>query len=197
MRKAPGDISCTQSTRATAPKSREVTVLEHGVITLPAFVLQVNLIALPPVNVRASTGGAPGASSFGNDKHVLDGGRMALLEAHGASIFSAIRELGGGVIVKSERQHSACIESDRRFLDFQQKPGCMMVIVVLNGVVIGDGGSLVGSMRLEDLESVEYLSPLDAGQRYGLDAAARGAIVLWTRGNGPHRSASRNGRDRD
>jgi hypothetical protein len=46
-------------------------------------------------------------------------------------------------------------------------------------------------MSVRELESVEYLNPLDAGLRYGNRAAQSGALVMWSRGQGPHKSPSR------
>jgi hypothetical protein len=45
---------------------------------------------------------------------------------------------------------------------------------------------------MQNIESFEYLSPVEAGQQYGLDASANGALVIWTRGRGPHKSPDRN-----
>jgi hypothetical protein len=33
----------------------------------------------------------------------------------------------------------------------------------------------------------------EAGTLFGMEAGANGALVLWTRGRGPHRSPQRNG----
>jgi hypothetical protein len=66
-----------------------------------------------------------------------------------------------------------------------------MVVVVLDGIVVGNGSELVSEMQLGHYESIEYLPPVEAGQRYGMEASAKGAIVLWTRGFGPHRSEAR------
>ena len=75
---------------------------------------------------------------------------------------------------------------------------CNMVAIVIDGVSIymKDAQAVlifVSSLNLHHFESMEYLSPVDAGTRYGLDASARGALVLWHRGMGPYRSEARGG----
>jgi hypothetical protein len=72
------------------------------------------------------------------------------------------------------------------------EPDCEPVVLVIDGVVTGDPHEPLRSFRLSDMESVELLQPTDAGLQYGLDASANGALVIWTRGRGPHRSEARN-----
>jgi hypothetical protein len=51
---------------------------------------------------------------------------------------------------------------------------------------------LIRTPGLADYESIEYLTPVEAGHRYGMQASAKGAIVIWTRGRGPNASVARN-----
>jgi len=44
---------------------------------------------------------------------------------------------------------------------------------------------------LADIESIEVLTPLDSGFRYGLGGSG-GAVVIYTRGKGPYRDPGRN-----
>jgi hypothetical protein len=71
--------------------------------------------------------------------------------------------------------------------------GC--VVLVIDGIVMAHGPILVRQTLSEPLsnwESVQYLTPVEAGSRFGLDASARGALLLWSRGRGPHVSEDRN-----
>jgi hypothetical protein len=63
---------------------------------------------------------------------------------------------------------------------------CDMILVVVDGNEVPGGGDMLLGMTGTDLESVEYLPPIEAGARYGIQAAIQGALVLWTRGRGPH-----------
>lgn len=53
--------------------------------------------------------------------------------------------------------------------------GCDMIDVYLDGAFIADPGTLLRDMLLDDVERLEYLTPLEAGARYG---AGRGSGVL-------------------
>lgn len=72
-----------------------------------------------------------------------------------------------------------------------------MVAIVVDGVNTGlrDRAAMLylRSLDLLQFESIQYLSPMEAGFRYGLDAGERGALVLWTRGFGPFASEAREG----
>ena len=61
-----------------------------------------------------------------------------------------------------------------------------MVAVVLNGFPYYNAPELLAHATLDNIESVHYLSPTEAGLRYGMEAARTGALVLWTRGRGPY-----------
>ena len=72
-----------------------------------------------------------------------------------------------------------------------------MVAIIIDGVDTGMDGEealrFVRALQVRDFESLEFLSQLDAGVRYGLRAGDRGALLLWTRGIGPHQSKARGG----
>jgi hypothetical protein len=134
---------------------------------------------------------------FSRASFVLSGERMAVLERHGVAVSNAVRELGASLRVRVTRRSGRdlhCIESARRMTNFSSTIACEMVAVVVDGVVIGDPAEFVRDSRLYEFESMEYVSPVEAGFLYGLAASANGALVFWTRGRGPHVSADRNRR---
>jgi hypothetical protein len=51
-------------------------------------------------------------------------------------------------------------------------------------------GGVLGQTR-SSFASIEYIPPADAALLYGMNAAS-GALVLWSRGHGPHATAERN-----
>jgi hypothetical protein len=61
-----------------------------------------------------------------------------------------------------------------------------MIGLVVDGIAIGDAGSYLAVTRLSSLESIELVSARDANHRYGMGANGAEALVLWTRGRGPH-----------
>jgi hypothetical protein len=180
--------------------------LEEGVRLIPAFVLSMTAIPLDTLEVEASRGAVapPGVVGFSHPSYLLAGERMAELEKTGISFTSVVRELGGGFrlrgVMVGERNYT-CIESSRRLPSFRggggSSDGCNMVVIIVDGVDTGLDGvaalQFVSYLRLYDYESVEYQTSVEAGSRYGLRASDRGALVLWSRGRGPHRSKARGG----
>ena len=74
---------------------------------------------------------------------------------------------------------------------YRKEPPCNPVTLILDGVSVGDPFLGLRSFALADVESIEYYTPVEAGYRFGLDASANGALVIWTRGRDPHRSQGR------
>jgi hypothetical protein len=186
-----------------ATVTRSVAVRD-GQVTVPAFVLPVTAIPLDTLEVEASRGASrvPGVVGFSRPSHLISGDRMAVLERTGVSFTSAVREIGAGLrsrgVMVGDRNYT-CIESVRHTpsMGGGGGGGCAMVAIILDGVNTGmdTEGALrfVHYLRLAEYESVQYLSPVDAGVRYGLRASDRGALVLWTRGKGPFKSEARGG----
>jgi len=65
-------------------------------------------------------------------------------------------------------------------------PHCPMIAAFIDGVRTANAGAYLDAMRASDVESVELLSASDALQRYGASAGGAEALIIWTRGNGPH-----------
>lgn len=186
--------------------TRGVT-LGEGQSIVPAFVLRTAAIPLDPLEVEAERGDRGDLRverSVGRATRVLAAERLAKLEEVGTSFAGAVRDLGGGLRVRNSivggpgGPSLPCIESSRGPGSLSS-PGsrCRMVAIVINGVDTGLDGEeaqiYVRGLRVADWESIEYLSGVQAGTLYGMHAAERGALVLWARGSGPHRSEARGG----
>ncbi len=189
--------------------------LGEGDAMIPAFVLQAETVQLDTLQVEARRGGVTpqGVVGFSRPSYLLAGERMATLERAGVSFPGAVRQLAAGLRIRDaklgERSYT-CIESHRHVASFMSdftrlsasrtdpnKTDCQMVAIIIDGVEtqMDDVAALrfVKGLHLYDYESIEYLSPVDAGTRYGLQASDRGALVLWTRGSGPHKNEARGG----
>lgn len=164
---------------------------------LPAFVLRPVVIPVEGIDVTVDRDDPEDPESVpaiersvGRSAHVLAGSRLAELEEVGASFEAAVRQLGAGVRVRSMGS-LICVQAGR------SGGGCRMVAIVVDGVNTGlrDRAAMLylRSLDLRQFESIHYLSPMEAGFRYGLDAGERGALVLWTRGFGPYASGAREG----
>lgn len=163
-------------------------------------------VALEPISVHShmrSEFRSPRQSSTRVD--IIAGSEMAAAEDRGARVVDLLRGSFPGVFVHEGRystlhspdlEYIVCIESLRRLdrlrlPDGVQEPFCDMVTVIMDGVPTFGAGQFLRNMSVRELESVEYLNPLDAGLRYGNRAAQSGALVLWSRTQGPHKSPSR------
>lgn len=165
---------------------------------LPAFLLTPAAIDLDPI--RAEVEAAPAEPGVRNAMqrtyHLMDARRLATMDAQGGTFLTALRQLSAVRIwqyVEPSGRQRTCIESRRRMdrlsrrgrnpgeQDRDGTPICDWIAIIVDGIPIGDPEMSYRSIRLSDYERLEYLSPVDAGFRYGPTAAAVGAIVLRTK----------------
>jgi hypothetical protein len=65
-------------------------------------------------------------------------------------------------------------------------PRCPMIAAFVDDVRVSHTVSLLETTRALDLESVELVRAGEAGWRFGMAADGAEALVIWTRGRGPH-----------
>jgi hypothetical protein len=185
----PGELEIVVEMIGYASARRSVRV-ESQPITLPAFVLRVEAVRLDPVEAQARRDVAP--VGMARPSHLIAGSRLARLEQHGARMTTALREIPGLRVRETSRggRPQLCVETPRRVMSMRAT-GCDWVAVIIDDVPLGNPAE-VANLQLSDIESLQYLTPVEAGHRYGLDAGASGAIVVWTRGRGPFRDPARN-----
>jgi hypothetical protein len=170
--------------------------------TIPAIVLVPQAVPLDPIDVTAGRREPPNQVGFSRPSMIVHGERMAMLERNGAKPITVVGEISslrlrnmmrytteGGQVIRNY----VCISSLRRFMDMRQRQ-CEPVVLIIDGIPVGDPYDGLRNMQLSDLESIELVPPVEAGYRYGPRAAGTGALVVWTRGRGPHRSDARDGR---
>ena len=191
VRLRPGTYRVTASLIGYTAEETTATLAESDV-TMPAFVLKAESILLNPVEVNAN---ARRDNARTRSQSLIAGARMAQLEQRGARITTVVRELNG-VRVKEFNDRNGtprlCIESRRPKSGLQfGNAACAFVEVVIDGVPIGGDERFFRSVNLVDYEAIEFLDGNDA-YKYGSRAGQFGALVLWTRGQGPHKSADRN-----
>jgi hypothetical protein len=187
----PGTYTLVVERAGYAARRQPLSIGTEGAVTIPAIVLSPTATVLDTLRAEARARDDLRSADL---THVIWGARMAQLEKANVSGRGVIRQLAAGLRVREKPSRAVCVESTRRYIsmrDIGRSPACDMVVVVLDGVVIGNGGQLLGGMQIGHYESIEYVPPVQAGQRYGMEASAKGAVVLWTRGFGPHRSAAR------
>jgi len=153
--------------------SKRVTVDDGNDLVIPAFVLTTPVVVLDTVVAQSDIQTSDVPVGFGRTSHVLAGEAMAVLERHGVSVYSAVKELGGSLRVRPIRKGGRnlnCIESTRRIMSMSSANVCEMVAVVVDGILIGDPIFFVRDVRLNDYESIEYVAPVEAGYLYGLES---------------------------
>jgi hypothetical protein len=201
---AAGDYRLVVVHPGFAREERAVRVAA-ATLTVPAFVLRTQAVVLDAVSAESqrSTTAATEAS-FSRSSFVVAGSRLARLEQVNASPTAVMRDFAG-VRVREWQDRSGrrilCIESTRHLPSLmnaqQANLVCDWITIVLDGVTIQDPEATFRTLSIHQFESIEYVPPGDGGYRYGLQAGGTGAIVLWTRGKGPHVSEDRNRRPPD
>ncbi|HEX6134126.1 MAG TPA: carboxypeptidase-like regulatory domain-containing protein [Longimicrobiales bacterium] len=168
-------------------------------LTLPALLLQSDAVPLDPVQAEASAQARPQFRERDEirPEFLLAGSRMAELEKVNASPAAVYRELGLRVRESvTDGGRLFCVQNRRGPNSMRGGGGssCEPLAVIVDGMLIGDPTLVLRELKVNAWESIEYLSAIEAAMRFGLHGSASGgAIVLWTRGSGPHRSTSRNG----
>jgi hypothetical protein len=82
-----------------------------------------------------------------------------------------------------------CIEAPARDIlrGAMEADECRSLLIVVDGMPMpGEtGAAYLSSLPLHQIESIEYFNAIEARPRYG-GRAGYGALVIYTRGNGPH-----------
>lgn len=173
---------------------RTISIDQTGLVTFPAFVLNTVVIPIAGVEATADRKSSGLEVGFNRKLFLAAGAELKKLEHNNVSFLDALRTFGAGLKIRfTSRSRTPCIESSRGMSAINAgRSVCDMVVIVLDEIMIQDVTGFLRTARLEQFESVQYLPPVEAGQLYGMEASATGAIVFWTRGRGPHTSADRN-----
>ena len=144
------------------------------------------------------------------------GEAMALEEQRGARAFEILRRTSPGLRVTEVYREvgppAVCIQTNRRIqslTDVASVVGdrinimesslpsnqCGNVQVVVDGVKIHDGPEYLLRTPAVEIESMEFVSPVQAQILYGMGGdTSNGVVVVYTRGKGPYASPLRNKR---
>jgi hypothetical protein len=178
-------------------KRHEFLELTAGEESVVRITLTPQPIALGQVEVEARQDrDFSGAMVTLSPRRIVAGKEMVEARNRGARVADLLRQFPG--LTVEEGSFTAedgggtgvCVTSNRRIARLEAPRGgsdrfCEMVPVILDGIRISGAIQFLRNLSVDDFESVEYISALDAGIRYGLAAGgAGGAIVLWTRRGG-------------
>jgi hypothetical protein len=159
-------------------------------------------VELDAIVVRASTAESRIARAATQAPRVIAGLQLRRAEERAAGVSEVVRQFPnlrireGQFETSDGVEYGYCIESSRamqRYAVVEQQtrlPWCESIAVVVDGVITIRGLEMLNELPLWEVESIEFLPPLGA-LRWGERAALNGALVIWTRGRGPHRDAER------
>lgn len=178
--------------------------IERGATMVVELRATPTAIGLEAVVVRASTVESRMAKAATQAPRILAGQRLYEAEQRAASLvevidhFPSLEIRNGRFETEEGVEWGVCIESSRalqRFAVPEQQttlPWCEMIAIIIDGAPALRGSEMLKAMRLRQVESIEFLPPTGA-LRWGERAAINGALVIWTRGQGPHRDPDRGG----
>jgi hypothetical protein len=161
-------------------------------------------IELEGLEVTARTTGEQATRSTPFRRNMVYGAAMAEEEERGALAYETLRRSTAGIrITERWREGSPpviCIETNRRIQRLRRIPadrpgelsGCDNAQVVVDGIRIHDGPEFLRRTPASELESIEFVTPVQAQILYGVGGdTSNGVVVVYTRGNGPYASPRR------
>jgi len=132
-------------------------------------------------------------------RNVTYGLAMVEEEQRGAMAYETLRRSSAGLRV-SERYIEGvgrilCVETNRRVQSLRGPGECANAQVIVDGVRIPDGGDFLLRTPATEIESIEFVTPVQAQILYGIGGqTASGVVVVYTRGKGPYASPLRDRR---
>jgi hypothetical protein len=137
-------------------------------------------------------------------RNALYGAAMAVEERRGARAFETLRRSAPGLRVSQWWREGSppvlCISTNRRVQSlrrrdsdpFSDASACDNPQVVVDGIRIHDGPEFLLRTPASELESIEFVTPVQAQILYGIGGdSANGVVVVFTRGRGPFVSSER------
>lgn len=181
----------------------EILSLEGGRLVHIAVRLPTRAIALEGFTVTATprTPVEEIRRRSGTRRDIVAGAELARAELRGERVIDVVRRMPGVQVTEGGEGEgnlpfgSVCVELRRATRGILTGGGCDMVLVIMDAARVSGGiedlGPFLAGLPVADFESIELLSPMQAGTIYGLSGSS-GAIVLHSRGRGPYLDPERN-----
>ena len=152
-------------------------------VRLPATALELEGVVVTAISKRERARRAGITNS-----RILTRGEIEPFEDRGSHVGDLLRRGVPGVRVR-EKTGELCVEIGRGGTRRGGISGrsCGSVLVVVDGVPVAYPERYLPSLPIREIESVQLLNPVEAGMLYG-SRAGRGVLLIYTRGNGPHRT---------
>lgn len=151
-----------------------------------------DVVALEGVEVRARSPLEERTRTSPTGVSVIPPDEIRQAQRFGADVGRVVQRLPGVRVSSGDLFHEVCVESTRRMRSVQEQGGCPgMITTVVDGVRVFAPESFLTTLDLSEIEAIEYMRPMEAGARYGMQASQTGALVIWTRGRGPYADPAR------
>jgi hypothetical protein len=164
-----------------------VSIRARGGDTLELHIrLPQTAIALEGVVATARSRRAKVARMRATPLRLLDRDDIDELGLTARHVGDLVRTLPGLTVREGGHADSGiCIEATQRIRSSRTARRCEMVKVYVDDVPLPaeDASYYLPNLPLGDIESIEYLKPMEAGARYGT-GAGQGVLLIYTRGNG-------------
>lgn len=163
------------------------TVAESGAAATPDSV-----VPLSPIRVQ-SRAARPGDIRRGTSVTLITREQIEQRRGSARHVGDLVRTMPGISVREGATggiPRGVCIESDRRprrvapVAPMSSNRRCQMVKVYIDDYPVHDPGAYLTMLHLNDVESVEFITPMQAVARYGSDASG-GVLLISTRIGGP------------
>jgi hypothetical protein len=167
-------------------RANQPTLQELAVPARTASAMPDSAVAVEGVVVRGYTRRAEAARRRATPVRLLTPDDVDRLRPGARHLGDLLRTLPGVTVREGGSADSGlCIEVMRRIRSQRTARGCEMVKVFVDDASVVDPEQELRRIPLGEVESVEVLSPSEAGATYGTGAGT-GVLLLYTRGNGPY-----------
>lgn len=143
-----------------------------------------NAIELRPIEVTTSAERRGDIERTGTPGRIISPEVVDTYRERGATMEQILRDRALGLKVQRVQGRGApyiCVEGSRGPDRIQGGGGCNMVAVYLDDVRIHDAHTFFFNLSLDQFEEIQYLTPAEAGWRYGTNAGFSGVLLLRTR----------------
>jgi len=181
-------------------RSRFVDLTAGPIVDLRLEMPAEDVITLEGITVEATARSPEGevVRQAGTRRDILAGETLARAEERGARVIDVLRMTPGIRVAEGTEEGgvpfgTVCVELRRALRGIITGGDCQFPLLIVDGTrFAGDAaGEFLYTLNVADYESIEVISPMMAGVRFGLDGSA-GAIVMHSRGRGPYQTQHRN-----
>jgi hypothetical protein len=172
--------------RLGADARTDVTLAVPSLLTLRAAQIArsrgVDVYALDPIRVEVTSQRTARRRASGASFDLVSRADIEALETSARNVGDLIRMVRSINVVEGEHGE-LCIQSRRMttFTDPGDGPCARMVPVYVDGLLIPSPETYIDILTPQDIDSIEFLSGIDATTRYGTNATW-GVLLITTRG---------------